>query len=95
MTHVSCHLYSFHVGSGARNPAAFSTAIAAARVAFDAGMVCGFDMRLLDIGGGFSAGVIGNDGSVDLGGVPEAVNGALERHFPETCGVRIIAEPGR
>ena len=32
---------------------------------------------------------------VDLGEVPAAVNGALERHFPPGCGVRIIAEPGR
>ena len=64
-------------------------------MAFDAGLACGFDMRLLDLGGGFSAGAIGIDGSVDLGGVPAAVNGALECHFPESCGVRVIAEPGR
>lgn len=52
-------------------------------------------MRLLDLGGGFSAGDISAGGDVDLGGVPAAVNGALESHFPESCGVRIIAEPGR
>ena len=86
---------SFHVGSGARNPAAFSIAIAAARAAFDIGLSYGFDMRLLDLGGGFSAGAISAGGDVDLGGVPAAVNGALESHFPESCGVRIIAEPGR
>lgn len=70
-------------------------AIAAARAAFDVGLTYGFDMRLLDLGGGFSAGAISAGGRVDLGGVPAAVNGALEVYFPESSGVRIIAEPGR
>lgn len=86
---------SFHVGSGATNPAAFSYAIEAAKRAFDLGTSYGFDMSLLDIGGGFCGGRFGPDGKVDLGGVPAAVNSALAAYFPETSGVRIIAEPGR
>ena len=86
---------SFHVGSGATNPAAFSEAIALARDVFDQGLALGFDMRLLDIGGGFCGGAINADGSVELGGVPAAVNNALAHHFPDEERVRVIAEPGR
>jgi ornithine decarboxylase len=87
---------SFHVGSGATNPAAFSEAIALAASAFAAGAAAGHGaMTLLDIGGGFCGGVFGPDGRVDLGGVPAAVNAALAAHFPLGCGVRVIAEPGR
>ncbi|KAG7667506.1 hypothetical protein Ndes2526B_g07541 [Nannochloris sp. 'desiccata'] len=86
---------SFHVGSGATNPAAFSYAIELARRAFDLGAAYGFQMSILDIGGGFCGGRFFSDGRVDLGGVPAAVNSSLARHFPEGCGVRVIAEPGR
>lgn len=86
---------SFHVGSGATNPAAFSYAIELARKAFDLGALYGFSMRVLDIGGGFCGGRFDKDGRVDLGGVPAAVNAALAMHFPEGTGVRVIAEPGR
>ncbi|CAL8465714.1 g5250 [Coccomyxa elongata] len=79
---------SFHVGSGATNPDAFSEAIALARAAFHAGTGLGFVMDTLDIGGGFC------DGSA-MGDVAAAVNAALDLHFPVSSGVRIIAEPGR
>ena len=53
-------------------------------------------LQVLDIGGGFAGGRFGPEGSlVGLGGVPAAVNAALDVHFPPTTGVRIIAEPGR
>ncbi|KAK9832371.1 hypothetical protein WJX74_007903 [Apatococcus lobatus] len=86
---------SFHVGSGATNPAAFAQAIAMARRVFTDGQKHGFDMTMLDIGGGFCGGNFGADGKVDLGGVPAAVNAALDEHFPVSTGVEIIAEPGR
>lgn len=47
---------SFHVGSGASNPDALPEGIAAAAAVFDAAAALGFDMRVLDIGGGFSGG---------------------------------------
>lgn len=86
---------SFHVGSGASNPAAFSEAIETARKAFDEGLALGLPMSLLDIGGGFSGGNFDSNGTVHLGMVPEAVNAALDLYFPESAGVHIIAEPGR
>lgn len=86
---------SFHVGSGATNPAAFSEAIELSRSVFDQALAMGFDMHILDIGGGFCGGTIRPDGSVALGDVPVAVNAALGKHFPDAGAVRVIAEPGR
>ena len=64
------------------------------------GAALGFAMDVLDIGGGFCAGppnsAPGPDGSGGImGGVPAAVNAALDAHFPAAGGVRVIAEPGR
>eukprot|EP01023_Acetabularia_acetabulum_P025069 TRINITY_DN24045_c0_g2_i7.p1 TRINITY_DN24045_c0_g2~~TRINITY_DN24045_c0_g2_i7.p1 ORF type:complete len:847 (+),score=166.78 TRINITY_DN24045_c0_g2_i7:301-2841(+) len=86
---------SFHVGSGATNPHAFGAAISMAYTVFCEAQAMGFMMKVLDIGGGFMPTVVRSSGEVELGGVVEAVNGALERYFPVTSGVRIIAEPGR
>lgn len=83
---------SFHVGSAATNPAAFTEAIQLARVAFDAGTGLGFTMDLLDIGGGFSSGTFCGQGG---NSIPAAVNAALDAHFPDDCGIRVISEPGR
>ena len=44
---------SFHVGSGCSNVVAFSSAVRAAREVFDIAETLGFEMTLLDIGGGF------------------------------------------
>lgn len=44
---------SFHVGSGCGDPAAYRRAIAAARTLFKVGQDLGFNMQVLDIGGGF------------------------------------------
>ncbi|XP_040203618.1 ornithine decarboxylase 1-like [Rana temporaria] len=44
---------SFHVGSGSRDPQTFVQAISDARCVFDMGAELGFNMHLLDIGGGF------------------------------------------
>lgn len=83
---------SFHVGSGARNPAAFPLAVAKARAAFDAALQLGFNMRLLDLGGGYSGNL--TDG-ITMEAVAASLNEALEAHFPAADGVRVIAEPGR
>jgi diaminopimelate decarboxylase len=83
------------VGSGATNPVAFSYAVELARAAFDLGASLGHDMKILDLGGGFSGSVFGPTGAVDLGGVPAALNAALDAYFPVDMGVKVIAEPGR
>lgn len=86
---------SFHVGSGAKNPAAFTSAIESARTVFDMAAALGFQMDTLDLGGGFCGGAFDAAGQVDLGGVPDAINAALDRLFPEDGVLRIVAEPGR
>lgn len=77
---------SFHVGSGAKNPAAFTAAIQSARHVFDLGLALGFEMDTLDLGGGFCGGSFDAAGTVDLGGVPAAINAALDEHFPDPEG---------
>mmetsp|Transcript_45616 Transcript_45616/g.116704 ORF Transcript_45616/g.116704 Transcript_45616/m.116704 type:complete len:835 (-) Transcript_45616:303-2807(-) len=85
---------AFHVGSGSKNPASFAEAIERSRIVFDIAAARGFDMTILDIGGGMNA-ELRDDGTVDMLGVPDAVNAALDVHFPDGCGVSVIAEPGR
>ena len=82
---------SFHVGSGCQEPEVFERAIALARHLFDlAKREHGYDMTLLDLGGGFP----GNRGS-SINEIARVMNASLDRHFPDGCGVDVIAEPGR
>jgi len=83
---------SFHVGSGCMDPDAFPAAIALARIAFDEAISVGFKPYLLDIGGGFPG---TPNWPVSFNEIADEVNIALEKHFPPSCNVRIIAEPGR
>jgi len=88
---------SFHVGSGNNDPAAYINAIQNARRIFDLGETMGFDMKLLDLGGGWP----GTDPHIGADGKPECLS------FEEICvhirplldslfrGVEVIAEPGR
>mmetsp|Transcript_26050 Transcript_26050/g.35972 ORF Transcript_26050/g.35972 Transcript_26050/m.35972 type:complete len:806 (-) Transcript_26050:96-2513(-) len=86
---------SFHVGSGATDPSSFKRAIKTAKLAFDTAESLGLPkLSLLDIGGGFSGGSESN-GGVTMEIVSESINSALEENFPESEGVRVIAEPGR
>jgi ornithine decarboxylase len=76
---------SFHVGSGASDPEAFSKAVRDAAHVFDQAASHGFNMRTLDVGGGF------------CGDTFEAMAGtlrvALDEYMP--AHVNIIGEPGR
>jgi ornithine decarboxylase len=85
---------SFHVGSACKNLAAFTTAIESARSIFDKARALGFNMELLDIGGGFT-GHFDSHGNVMFGEIANAINAAVATNFPVEEGVRIIAEPGR
>lgn len=83
---------SFHCGSGQMTSKAFVDAIQNARTIMNYGIKLGFDMNLLDIGGGFP----GNTGTEDyFAEIASAVNRALDEHFPDDGTVRVIAEPGR
>ncbi|PYH84396.1 putative ornithine decarboxylase [Aspergillus uvarum CBS 121591] len=79
---------SFHVGSGARNPAAFTTAVHQARHVFDLAADLGLPpMDILDVGGGFQ------DTNFEEMAAPLAR--AIDAAFPDSSAVRVIAEPGR
>lgn len=79
----------FHVGSGCGEALAYGRSIAAASTLFKVGRDLGFDMHVLDIGGGFP----GNKGtSIDK--MAEIVNKALDEYFPND-DVKIMGEPGR
>ncbi|XP_065553749.1 antizyme inhibitor 2 isoform X2 [Lathamus discolor] len=83
---------SFHLGSHGLEPQAFAQAVAAAQLAFDMGTELGFQMHLLDIGGGFPG---TEDTRARFKEMAAVINSALDSHFPDGRGVEIMARPGR
>lgn len=79
---------SFHVGSGASDPTAFLKAVQDAHSVFQQATARGFNMRTLDVGGGFCS----DETFEAMAGV---LRDALDEHFPAHSGVNLIAEPGR
>ncbi|XP_047328936.1 ornithine decarboxylase-like [Impatiens glandulifera] len=81
---------SFHVGSGSTDCTAYHSAISAARDVFDTADKLGLPkMRVLNIGGGFTAGPIFDDAA-------DAVKFGIQTYFQDRMtGLEIIAEPGR
>eukprot|EP01091_Cochliopodium_minus_P020457 TRINITY_DN8957_c0_g1_i1.p1 TRINITY_DN8957_c0_g1~~TRINITY_DN8957_c0_g1_i1.p1 ORF type:complete len:722 (+),score=265.08 TRINITY_DN8957_c0_g1_i1:145-2310(+) len=82
---------SFHVGSGCFSNQAWPDAIKLARQIWDIAVEEGFQMKLLDIGGGFP----GTDNTkLKFPDIAEAACNSLNEIFPEK-NIKIIAEPGR
>lgn len=79
---------SFHVGSGASDPRAFLKAVQDAHTVFQQGTAYGFEMKTLDVGGGFCS----DETFEQMAGVLCA---ALDEYFPVHSGINLIAEPGR
>lgn len=88
---------SFHVGSGNNDPSAYVNAVRNARRVFDEGLARGFDMKLLDLGGGWP----GTEPRVGADGKPESLSfeGICEHLRPQLAELfadaDIIGEPGR
>jgi ornithine decarboxylase len=78
---------SFHVGSGAADPLAFYKAVRDADVVFGQAHARGFNMQVLDVGGGFCKDTFDE--------MSEVLGAALDEFFPSHRGVDLIAEPGR
>ena len=76
---------SFHVGSGASDPQSFVQAVRDSRAVFDQAAAVGYDLRTLDVGGGFV--------SESFDEMACVLSEALDEYFPPY--VRIIGEPGR
>ncbi|KAI8811595.1 ornithine decarboxylase [Cladochytrium replicatum] len=82
---------SFHVGSGCFNAVSFAAAVKNARMAFDMAKEYGFDLKLLDVGGGFPG---NNSGGLTFQEIASVLGPAIDQYFPSN-DVRVIAEPGR
>src|SRR5215471_12240208 len=82
---------SFHVGSQCTNAANYVQALHLAAGIFAEAKTRGFDLKLLDIGGGFPAHY--DDTVPAFKSLAEAINAELDRLFPER--IEILAEPGR
>ncbi|OKL64113.1 Ornithine decarboxylase [Talaromyces atroroseus] len=76
---------SFHVGSGAEDPAAFLKAAQDARWVFEQASEVGYELHTLDVGGGFCDDTFEKFASI--------LSKAVDDLFP--ANIRIIAEPGR
>ncbi|NXX55278.1 AZIN2 inhibitor, partial [Scopus umbretta] len=83
---------SFHLGSCGLEAQAFARSVAAAQLAFEMGTELGYQMHLLDIGGGFPS---TKDTKARFEEIAAMINSALDLYFPEGCGVEIVARPGR
>jgi ornithine decarboxylase len=82
---------SFHVGSQCTNPENYNQALHLAAGIFDEAKTRGFNLKLLDIGGGFPAHY---DATVPpFTRLARLINAELERLFPQQ--IEILAEPGR
>ena len=82
---------SFHVGSQCTNVQNYSQALHLAAGIFSEAKTRGFDLTLLDIGGGFPAHY--DDTVPAFKSLAETINAELDRLFPEP--IEILAEPGR
>lgn len=81
---------SFHVGSGCFDALAYRDAVQSARVVFDQASEVGYDLRLLDVGGGFPG---NHDNKIAFEEIAQVLGPAVDELFPPH--VRVIAEPGR
>ncbi|GLJ21409.1 hypothetical protein SUGI_0394170 [Cryptomeria japonica] len=81
---------SFHVGSGAEHARAYTGAISTVKNVFETASSLGLPrLRIVNIGGGFTAGPRFTEASA-------AVRGAMNAYFSgESSGISVIAEPGR
>lgn len=82
---------AFHVGSGAKDFDSIYKAIRDSRVVFNRGIALGFNMNLLDIGGGFEFETFVESSKM--------VNVSIDEFFPQEFvdghKIKFIAEPGR
>ncbi|KAM4580310.1 antizyme inhibitor 1-like isoform 2-T3 [Odontesthes bonariensis] len=77
-----------HISSSCEDDQVYVHAVSDARCVFDMGEEIGFNMNILDIGGGFS----GSETQLEL--INNTVMSVVDMYFPSSCGVSIIAEPG-
>lgn len=80
---------SFHVGSGCEDPKVFRTALQDCKTVYDIGKEMGFNMKLIDLGGGFPG--ANDEKFVEMAKV---INESIEEFFKD-IEIDFMAEPGR
>lgn len=80
----------FHVGSQSTSAEAYLDAMKICRRIFDAAIAEGFNMRILDIGGGFPIPTLTE--KIDVAAMLATISKGLQEYF---AGTEIWAEPGR
>jgi len=80
---------SFHVGSGCMSAKSFESAIKNAHEVFQMAKKVGFEMTLLDLGGGWPG---TEDDKINFSAIADHIRPILDELFPNT---ELIAEPGR
>jgi len=86
--------FSFHVGSGCSDATSYYNAIEDCSIVYTASREFGFDIRIIDIGGGFP----GVDKTTGFADICDNINRAITDFFLyETSNsiIQFIAEPGR
>lgn len=97
---------SWHVGSNCRVMGQFDKAFRDARLIFDCATEMGFNMEIIDIGGGFPGvdtdkitfrqmPVSGTPSKLTFRQIAEEINTAIDKHFGDVPNIRFIGEPGR
>ena len=84
--------FSFHVGSGCSDPRSYYTAIEDCSIAYAVAQDYGFDIRIIDIGGGFSG--IDKNMNIRFADICDNIKKARADFFSDAT-LRFIAEPGR
>lgn len=80
---------TFHIPSSCQDlQQAYTHALSDARCVFDMGVELGFNMNILDIGGGFTG------SEFQLRQVETAIRPLLDAYFPQLSGVQVLAQPG-
>ncbi|XP_062342680.1 antizyme inhibitor 1-like [Osmerus eperlanus] len=79
---------TFHIPSSCKDLQAYAHALSDARCVFDMGTDLGFNMKILDIGGGFTG------SEAQLRQVNSAIRPLLDAYFPPLSGVEVLAEAG-
>ncbi|PIK44459.1 hypothetical protein BSL78_18679 [Apostichopus japonicus] len=82
---------SFHIGVSIKTPDVYSRALKQAKLVFSEARDLGFEMKVLDIGGGFPAATTTNFCSLGFDKVAGAIAKSLKEEFGD---VLVFAEPG-
>jgi diaminopimelate decarboxylase len=84
----------FHVGSSCHDGKQYLEALEIVRKIFDIGLELGYNMKIIDIGGGFPG--IRDEYSINLlKNISDNVHLGIEKYFNHIDDLEIFAEPGR